>query len=163
MINVYIENEQDKFDITDETEDCIRRVAAAVFEYEKCDFDAEVDVTVTDNENIRELNRTYRDKDSATDVLSFPILEFDESGNIVNSEFDEDTDSGCILLGDIVISAERAEEQAEEYGHGIMREIGFLTAHSMLHLLGYDHETGEDEIIMRSKEREILNSLGLTR
>jgi probable rRNA maturation factor len=164
MIKVYIENEQDETEISKEIEECITKVASAVMEYEECNFDAEVDVTITDNENIRALNKAYRDKDSATDVLSFPILEFDEDGNIINSEFDEDMDSESILLGDIVISAQRAMEQAKEYGHDFTREIGFLTAHSMLHLLGYDHETSdEDAKIMHKKEEDILNSLNITR
>lgn len=163
MIDVYIENEQNKFEITEEINECIRKVAAAVMEYEKCGFDAEADVTITDNENIREMNEHYRGKNSATDVLSFPILEFDPDGNIINSDYDEDPGNGVILLGDIVISAERAAAQAEEYNHSIMREIGFLTAHSMLHLLGYDHETPQEAEIMHEKENIILNSLGITR
>lgn len=163
MINVYIENEQNKFEITEKINECIKKVAAAVMEYEECNFDAEADVTLTDDENIKELNNLYRGKNSATDVLSFPILEFDKDGNIINSDFDEDIENGIILLGDIVISAERAAAQAKEYNHSIMREIGFLTAHSMLHLLGYDHETDKDAEIMNKKENIILNSLGITR
>ncbi len=164
MTDVYIENKQEKFEITEEITECIKKVAAAVMDYEKCAFDAEVDVTITDNENIRSLNKTYRDKDAPTDVLSFPILEFDEEGNIIESEFDVDFENENIILGDIVISAERAAQQAEEYGHSLIREIGFLTAHSMLHLLGYDHELSEEQDkIMRQKERDILTSLGITR
>ena len=164
MTDVYIENKQDKFEITEEITECIKKVISAAADYEKCGFDAEVDVTITDNENIRALNRTYRDKDAPTDVLSFPMLEFDEDMNIIDSEFDMDMENESIILGDIVISAERAAEQAEEYGHSLIREIGFLTAHSMLHLLGYDHELSEEQDkIMRKKEQDILNSLGITR
>lgn len=163
MIDVYIENEQNKFEITEEINACIKKVAAAVMEHEKCGFDAEADVTLTDNENICELNRQYRQKNVPTDVLSFPLLEFDENGNITNSDYDADPESGIILLGDIVISMERAAAQAEEYNHSLMREIGFLTAHSMLHLLGYDHETPREAEIMHEKENIILNSLGITR
>lgn len=131
-------------------------------EYEECDFDAEISVTITDNENIRRLNKEFRDKDSATDVLSFPMLEFDENKNAVDDDFDFDGDN--VILGDIVISAERAAEQAEAYGHSFKREIAFLTVHSMLHLLGYDHvNSDEEEKIMFKKQDEILNILNITR
>lgn len=164
MIDVYIENEQDKIEISENITECIKKVASEVMDYEECNFDAEVDVTITDNENIHVLNNNFRQKDSATDVLSFPMLEFDEDGNVIDYEFDEDYDDGKMILGDIVISAERAKEQAEEYGHSFMREMAFLTAHSMLHLLGYDHENGEEEAeIMFAKQREILDRLGITR
>lgn len=142
-----IRNDQDKVEFTPEMEDVIRLVVAKTLEYE--DFEElGVSVVITDNEEIHRLNREYRDKDCPTDVLSFPL--YDEEGYL-----DEDE------LGDIVISLERAKAQAEEYGHGIIREVAFLTAHSMLHLLGYDHENGETE--MYEKQEEILNLLGITR
>lgn len=132
-----------------------------MLEYEECDFDAQISVTITDNENIRRINKEFRNKDAVTDVLSFPMLEFDEEGN-AEDEFDFDGDE--VVLGDIVISAERAAEQAKEFGHSFKREIAFLTAHSMLHLLGYDHERGkEEEEIMFAKQEEILNILNITR
>ena len=103
-----------------------------------------------------ELNKEYRNKDSATDVLSFPLGE--------NGEYDIDEDNGCKLLGDIVISMERAMEQAELYGHSLQREVAYLTVHSMLHLLGYDHEAGGLEAVrMREKEEAVLIQLGLPR
>ena len=109
-----------------------------------------------DNNRIHELNKEYRDKDSATDVLSFPLGE--------NGEYDIDEDNGCKLLGDIVISMERAMEQAELYGHSLQREVAYLTVHSMLHLLGYDHEAGGLEAVrMREKEEAVLIQLGLPR
>lgn len=131
-------------------------------EYEECDFDAQISVTVCDNEEIREINKEQRDIDKATDVLSFPMLEFDENGEVMDWDYDMDGD--YVVLGDIVISKERAMEQAEEYGHSFKREIAFLTVHSMLHLLGYDHVTSEeDERIMFKKQEEILELLGISR
>ena len=157
-----MENEQSAVEITPEIEAVLKKAIEASLEYENCDFDAEVSVTITDNEHIRGLNKQHRNIDRATDVLSFPMLYFDENGDITDSEYD--MDGGNILLGDIVISAERAAEQAKEYGHSFKREMAFLTVHSMLHLLGYDHvDSEEDEKIMFAKQDGILNKLGLTR
>ena len=115
-------------------------------------------MTFTDNEGIRELNRGYRGKDAPTDVLSFPILSEDDS------DWDIDEANGCAVLGDIVISVERAMEQAEMYGHSPEREIAFLSVHSTLHLLGYDHERSEEEDkLMREKQEKILSSIGQER
>ncbi len=162
MTEIIIENEQEEIEITVETKKTIEDVILASLEYEKCDFDAEVSVTIVDNDTIREINRENRNIDKATDVLSFPMLYFDENGDIIDSEFDVDGDS--IVLGDIVISAERAMEQAEEFGHSFRREMAFLTVHSMLHLLGYDHvDDPEGEKVMFSKQDDILNKLGITR
>lgn len=161
MIMLMIENEQDKFEVNDETEQLINTVCEAVLKSEECDFDAEISVTFVDNDRIREINKEQRDIDTATDVLSFPMLEFDENGEAYD---DFDTDGDYVVLGDIVISLERAKEQAEEYGHSLTREIAFLTAHSMLHLLGYDHvNSEEEERIMCEKQEAVLNSLGITR
>lgn len=115
----------------------------------------EVSVTIVDNEEIRKINNKFRNIDRATDVLSFPLIDFD------NESLPDD--GSKIYLGDIIISIERAKEQAKEYGHSIDREIGFLTAHSMLHLLGYDHMVPEEEKEMFAKQEEILNNLGLRR
>lgn len=162
MTEIIIENEQEKIGINEEIEATIKEVVIATLEYESCDFDAEVSVTIVDNEAIREINREQRDIDKATDVLSFPMLYFDENGDIIDSDYDLDGDS--VLLGDIVISAERAMEQASEFGHSFRREIAFLTVHSMLHLLGYDHvDDIEGERIMFSKQDKILDKLGITR
>lgn len=162
MVEIVITNEQEVIDVTPETEDVIRKVANAVAELEECDFDCEVSVTLVDNNEIHELNREHRNIDRPTDVLSFPMLEFDEDG--IAEECDFDMDGELILLGDIVISMERANEQAQEYGHSLIREVGFLTAHSMLHLLGYDHVDDEEgEKIMCEKQDIVLNKLGITR
>lgn len=162
MTRIIIENEQDEIKISNEIEEIIKTVIDASLDYENCDFDAEVSVTIVNNEAIREINRETRDIDRPTDVLSFPMLYFDENGDIIDSDYDMDGD--VLVLGDIVISAERAKEQAEEFGHSFRREIAFLTVHSMLHLLGYDHvDDPEGEKIMFRKQEEILDKLGITR
>ena len=129
--------------------------------FEECNFTAQISVTIVDNEEIKSLNAQFRDKDVPTDVLSFPMLEFDEEGQIIDNEFEYDND--LIMLGDIVISLERAREQSIEFGHSFKREIAFLCAHSMLHLLGYDHMVEDEERIMNEKQENILNSLNITR
>ena len=155
MVELILENEQDKEELTPEIEKAIKDVCVAVMEEEECDFDAEISVTLVDNDTIRSINKEQRDIDRATDVLSFPMLEFDEDG-ISDDEYD--------MLGDIVISMERAREQANEFGHSFLREVAFLTAHSMLHLLGYDHVDDKDgEEIMCEKQERVLTSLGITR
>ena len=155
MVELILENEQDKEELTPEIEKAITDVCVAVMEEEECDFDAEISVTLVDNDTIRSINKEQRDIDRATDVLSFPMLEFDEDG-ISDDEYDMD--------GDIVISMERAREQANEFGHSFLREVAFLTAHSMLHLLGYDHvDDKEGEEIMCEKQERVLTSLGITR
>lgn len=117
---------------------------------------AEVSVSFVDNEQIKQLNNEFRDKNTATDVLSFPLGE--------NGVYDYNNETGAYMLGDIVISVERAIEQAQMYGHSLRREIGFLTVHSMLHLLGYDHEGSNLEALrMREKEELVLTKLGLQR
>ena len=162
MTEIIIENEQEKKEVAEEIEDTIRRVILKTLEFEECDFDAEVSVTIVDNKTIREINRQQRDIDRVTDVLSFPMLWFDENGDVIDSDYD--TDGDLLLLGDIVISAERAMEQAKEFGHSFRREMAFLTVHSMLHLLGYDHvDDPEGERIMFAKQEEILKLLGINR
>ena len=162
MTEIFIENEQDKLEVSEEIESTIKKVCEEALRYENCDFDAEISITLTDNENIRELNRDHRGIDRPTDVLSFPLLCFDEDGNADEADFDFDGD--LLMLGDIVISLERANEQAQELGHSFIREVAFLTAHSMLHLLGYDHEEShEDDELMCKKQDDILNNLGITR
>ena len=161
MTEIYIENNQDIIEITDEIKEVIKKSVNAVLKAEG-EIDSEVSVTIVDNEEIRSLNREHRGKDAVTDVLSFPMMEFDEDGEAIDCEYDFDEE--LVLLGDIVISAQRALEQAEEYGHSFIREIAFLTVHSMLHLLGYDHENTIDmEQIMFKKQKEILNDMGITR
>ena len=131
----------------------VRRAIVSALEYEGFDRNAEVSVTFCDNLHIRSLNAEFREKDKATDVLSFPIYEADEV---------RVTEDEPVTLGDIVLSVERTEEQARELGHSFLRELAFLTVHSTLHLLGYDHERGkaEDEDMCR-RQREIIEKLCL--
>lgn len=134
----------------------IRRCCHAVAVSENFNDDFEVSVSFVDDNEIHKLNKQFRDMDRPTDVLSFPLGE--------NGVYDVNNETGASLLGDIVISIETALRQAELYGHSLEREIGFLTVHSMLHLLGYDHEESKlQERIMREKEETILNSLGISR
>ena len=142
----------------------ITRCAVAALEAEGAPEHCFVDVTIVDGETIREINRDNRGKDAVTDVLSFPMLEF------FNGEAPEDIDEernpedGTLFLGDMILNYDRAVEQAEEYGHSVQRECGFLTVHSMLHLLGYDHERSEEERqLQREHEEAVLASLGLLR
>ena len=162
MTEILMENNQNAIEITEEINDAIKKAIEASLKYENCDFDAELSVTIVDNEEIREINNEHRGIDKATDVLSFPMLEFDEDGNAIECEYDFSDDT--VILGDIVISAERAKEQAEELGHSFIREMAFLTVHSMLHLLGYDHvDDPEGEAEMIRKQKDILDGLGITR
>ncbi|MDD2956582.1 MAG: rRNA maturation RNase YbeY [Oscillospiraceae bacterium] len=155
-VKVLITNMQKIIKIPTGTRLLIRRCCHAVLTMENFEAPAEVSVSFLDNEQIRQLNAEYRNKDSATDVLSFPLGE--------KGEYDINGDTGAYMLGDIAISVERATEQAEQYGHTFQREIGFLTVHSMLHLLGYDHEAGGLEAVkMREKEEFALQKLGLSR
>lgn len=134
----------------------VRKCCQAVLVTEKFNRDAEVSVSFVDNAEIRRLNKIYRGKDKSTDVLSFPLGE--------NGVYDINNETGACLLGDVVISMETAEKQAKLYNHSTEREVGFLTVHSMLHLLGYDHETSPLEAAkMREKEEMVLERLGLTR
>ncbi len=128
---------------------------------QKVELDVDISVTLTDNEDIREINNNYRGIDKETDVLSFPLLDFDTPGAIYATP--EDFEDDFLLLGDIVISVEKAYEQAKEYGHSDEREFAFLAAHSTLHLLGYDHMTEEDEKVMFEKQEASLNAIGLMR
>lgn len=133
----------------------IKRAVLASLEYESFWQNAEVSVTFTDNARIRELNREHRGIDRDTDVLSFPLTEFEKSE-------EPPADEPAVPLGDIVISLEKARAQAEEYGHSPEREVAFLCVHSMLHLLGYDHVNSEEEDAeMRRRQREILEKMGL--
>lgn len=149
---VYIQNDQQKLPVTQKLRGLVRRSVNAALKYEDFQRPCEVSVTFTDNEKIRELNAQYRSIDRATDVLSFPL-------------FDEDfEDEEELALGDVVLSLEKAQEQAKEYGHSFEREVAFLVVHSVLHLLGYDHETSEeDEKEMFFRQEEIMKLLKLER
>ena len=161
MAEIILENSQDKLPIEDGIKETIERVINKTLEVEGCDFSAQVSVTIVDADKIRSLNREMRNIDAVTDVLSFPMLEFDGNREMIADDYDLDGDN--LMLGDIVICAERAKEQAEEFGHSFLREMAFLTVHSMLHLLGYDHMDEEQEREMFARQEEILNILKITR
>lgn len=140
----------------------IRTCAERVLESEDVPFDAEIDVTVVDADEIRQLNAEHRNKDAETDVLSFPMYDF--LNGVPQEELEAEPDSGCVMLGDMILCYTRAVEQAAEFGHSPARECGYLTTHSVLHLLGYDHERNEEDTrLMRAKEEDNLAFLGLTR
>jgi probable rRNA maturation factor len=154
-IMIYFLNDQEKYEITYKQKILVRRAVEATLEYEGYQNNAEISVTFTDNEKIQKINNEFRGIDKPTDVLSFPLTDYESS----NVPFADELDGS---LGDIVISLERAEEQANEFGHSFEREIAFLTVHSMLHLLGYDHvNSEEEELVMRRKQSDVLKNMGL--
>ena len=155
-LKVYIKNNQSEVKLPVGIRLLIRRCCQAVLTTENFEQNAEVSVSFVSNNEIKKLNRIYRNINRTTDVLSFPLM--------VNRKDESNDDTGIVMLGDIVISLETAVKQANMYAHSLEREIGFLTVHSMLHLLGYDHEKSKlDERIMREKEESILEKLGISR
>lgn len=141
----------------EEFESLVNSVAEESLRYEGFENKCEISLSFVSNEEIRHINKQFRGIDRETDVLSFPQLTFEEG------EEAEKNENGEIILGDIIISVEKAKAQAEEYGHSLKREIAFLTAHSMLHLMGYDHMTEEEEKDMFKRQRDILDNLGISR
>lgn len=148
-------------------EKIINDIIPAALDYEECPYEAEVNVLLTDNDAIQEINRDYRQIDAPTDVLSFPMVDFE-----MESDFDHVEDhvedyfnpeTGELILGDIIISIEKVIEQAVKYGHSQERELAFLIAHSMLHLCGYDHMDEAEREVMEGKQREILEQEGYHR
>ncbi len=154
MIDVDIINNQTLVEYEDEMVEILNKVIRKTLEIEGLSNEIEVCVSFVDNDEIKQLNKNFRGKDKETDVLSFP--QYNEEELLQNR-------SNIVVLGDIVISLEKAKEQALEYGHSFEREVAFLTAHSMYHLLGYDHDTEENTKIMRSKEERVLDLLGILR
>ena len=155
-VKAFFSNRQKEVKLPDGLRTNIRKCCEAALEEENIEDNAEVSVTIVNNNAIQKMNMEYRNKNSVTDVLSFPLC---DDGN-----FNVNPDTGCIMLGDIVISAQRAEEQSEKYGHSLMRELCFLTSHSVFHLLGYDHELGKkEEKIMFEKQEKVLDKLGIKR
>ncbi len=162
MVRLIWDNEQEFIDITDDLIKTLTACMEQTLAFETFDEDAEVSLTFTDNSGIKERNQIARGIDKPTDVLSFPMLDYEADGTL--EICDEDLSEGAVVLGDILISMEKAVSQSEEYGHSLKRELCFLTVHSMLHLLGYDHERSqEEEALMFEKQDEILNQLGITR
>ena len=148
-------------------EEIIEEIVLESLDYEKCPYEAEVNVILTDNEAIREINREQRGIDAPTDVLSFPNVPFEAPADFNAAEqYEADCfqpDSGELILGDIILSRDRILEQAESFGHSIRREFAFLVAHSMLHLCGYDHMEPQEAAVMEEKQNHVLDVLGITR
>ena len=162
----YVENETEMtfpFDCREILESVMEEVLTS----ENCPYEAQVNLLITDNDGRQEYNRQFRDKDMPTDVLSFPMIPFRTEADFSVAEEAEadyfDPDSGELILGDIIISAERVFQQAESFGHSPKREFAFLTAHSLLHLCGYDHMVPEEAAVMEKKQEAVLEKLGITR
>lgn len=167
-MTILMEKETDE-EIGFDYERILENVIEQTLLQEKCPYECEVNLTFTDDDGIREVNREFRELDIPTDVLSFPMVDYEAPADFSVLETEEaevmyfNPETGELLLGDILISVERAKEQAAEYGHSLKREICFLTAHSMLHLLGYDHMEDSERLIMEEKQKQVLSSLGITR
>ena len=178
-MTITIENEASK-ELPFDYKALIERVVMGCMDYEKCPYEAEVNVLLTNNEEIHKINKEYRGIDRPTDVLSFPMVDYDKPANFdPNKKYptllfceggpqnaSEDYfnfETGELVLGDIIISVDKVYEQAESYGHSLERELGFLVAHSMLHLFGYDHMEEEEREQMEARQREILNGLSILR
>ena len=162
----YVENETE-IELPFDMQEILDKIMDAVMEMEACPYETSVNLLLTDNEGIREYNREYRNIDKETDVLSFPNIDFEKESDFSHVEDAQadcfDPDSGELLLGDIILSVDRIQEQSREYGHSLLREFAFLTAHSMFHLCGYDHMVPEEAAVMEEKQEEILRRLGITR
>lgn len=163
----FIMEEEVKVPFSFDYKELAQKVINQCLDYAKFPYEAEVNLTLTDNEGILAINKEFRQMDRPTDVLSFPMLEYETPGDF--AFLDEENcenfnpDTGEALLGDIVISVDKVLEQAESYGHSVEREYAFLITHSMLHLFGYDHMTEEDATVMEAKQTEILNEMNILR
>ena len=164
-MTLQIDYETDR-EIGIEYEELAEKVVQKVLDMEGCPYDAQVNLVLTDNEEIQRVNTEFREIAAPTDVLSFPMIPFETPADYTIVEEDEsyfDLDTDELLLGDIMISVDKVFTQAEEYGHSVTREFCFLVAHSMLHLLGYDHMTPDEAVVMENKQRTALDELGITR
>ena len=165
-MTILVENEAKRV-LDFDYEEVIKNVVKRVVDTENCPYEVEVNVLLTNNEEIHEANKDFRNIDRPTDVLSFPMVDYDFPADfsLVNESpegyLNPETDE--LLLGDIMVSVDKVYSQAEEYGHGIKREFAFLIAHSMLHLLGYDHMGDEERVVMEAKQEAVLEALGITR
>lgn len=164
-MRIYLENEGE-LELGLDYLELAEEVAEAVLDHENCPYESQVELLLTDNEEIHRINQEFRAIDRPTDVLSFPMIDFASPAEYDFLEEDDscfDPETGELMLGNIVISKEKVISQAEEYGHSVKREYAFLIAHSMLHLLGYDHMEEAERAVMEDKQREILNQLGIER
>ncbi|WMJ88050.1 rRNA maturation RNase YbeY [Anaerocolumna sp. MB42-C2] len=148
-------------------ESIIEKVVKKSLDREKCPYEVELNVILTGNQEMKEINKEYRNIDTPTDVLSFPMIDYETPADFSGLEEEEDNyfnpETGELLLGDIIISVEKVMEQAKQYGHSLKRELAFLTAHSMMHLFGYDHMEEEERIIMEEKQKNVLDELQIYR
>lgn len=165
---LYTENRQSKIEVTDEFIEKISEICDFALKEEEMNLEYQISLLFVDNEEIREINNETRNIDKETDVLSFPMLDFENKKvykeMYLNFEFDETfKDGNELILGDMVLSLEKALEQSKDYGHSFEREVSYLVVHSILHLLGYDHMVDDDKKKMRAREEEILNKLSITR
>ena len=157
---IYIEDACSTPSIDDDVCKLLNEVVAATLEYENIDIPCYVSITVVEEDEIREINNEHRGIDAVTDVLSFPVV------NLTDGSFDDnagDYFEGRLILGDVVLCSKRAKEQSEEFGHSYQRELGYLTCHSILHLIGYDHEADEEREVMRQKEEAVMDKINLRR
>ena len=165
-MSLYLE-EEGELKLPFDTEETARIVIEAALEYEGCPYEAEINLLLTTDKEIHEMNNMFRQIDRATDVLSFPMIEYDTPGDFSHLEEDGqdcfNPESGELMLGDIVISKDKVLAQAEAYGHSPRREYAFLIAHSMLHLFGYDHMVDDERLEMEQKQREILENVQILR
>ena len=165
---IYTDNRQEKLNVDEEFINSLEKVCDFVLKKEEVNCRYQISLLFVDNDGIREINRETRNIDRATDVLSFPMLDYPNKKFFkdvyMDYKFDETfLDGDELVLGDIVLSLERALEQSEEYNHSYKREVSYLVVHSILHLLGYDHMEEDDKLIMRKREEEILEKLNITR
>ena len=164
-MRIYLENEEGP-ELDLDYMEIGNLVTEGVLDYENCPYESQVELLLTNNAEIQRINNEFRGIDRPTDVLSFPMIEYDSPADFSSVEEDDsnfDPETGELILGNIVISKEKVIAQAEEYGHSVKREFAFLIAHSMLHLLGYDHMEDEERLVMEEKQRNILDNLGITR
>lgn len=165
---IFLDNRQEKIEMTEELENKLEDIIEYTLKEEGVNIPFEISIIFIDNEEIRKINKEQRDIDKATDVLSFPMLDYEE-GKVfkemyLDYKFDFcDLNEGNLVLGDMALSLEKAAEQAEEYGHSFIREVMYLVVHSILHLLGYDHMEEKDKVLMRKREEEILNKFNINR
>lgn len=164
-MRIYLENEEGP-ELDLDYMEIANLVTEGVLDYENCPYESQVELLLTNNAEIQRINNEFRGIDRPTDVLSFPMIEYDSPADFSSVEEDDsnfDPETGELILGNIVISKEKVIAQAGEYGHSVKREFAFLIAHSMLHLLGYDHMEDEERLVMEEKQRNILDNLGITR
>ncbi len=165
-MTIYLEQEYE-LDLGINYKELAETVIEAALDYENCPYECEINVILTNNAGIHQINKECREIDRPTDVLSFPMAEYEIPGNFELLEEEQPDcfhpESGELLLGDIIISLDKVKEQAENYGHSTKREYAFLLAHSMLHLMGYDHMVEDEEKVMFQKQEDILASLNITR